>query len=639
MTGNQSIKWPVAVMRRSYALTMLAWMLVALAACGGSTGGTTSLAQDTVASCNPDDPATVEECGTLYVAMTDADGDFVSYFVDVVSLTLEKADGAVVETLPNSTRIDFADYVELTEFVTAASVPPGTYVAGSITLDYTDAEIFVEAEGMAVPAVAVDEDGGALQRVGLRIELAERDQLVIRRGSPALLTVDFDLAASHRVDLAATPAAVTVEPFIITEIDPVDEKDIRVRGPLVGVDLEGASYTVDLRPFHRRDGGFGEVPVSVDPATEYEIHGETLTGVAGLQALEAAGAGTPTVAFGVLDVQAHEFTASLVLAGSSVPGVGLDAVKGHVVARSGDELTVLGATIIPADRIAFFRDRVVVTVGPDTKVIKNGHPDELLDAGAISIGQRVMIRGTVEQSGSTDGLRLDATGGGLRLLLTRLSGTVVDALPGQVNVDLAAIGGRRIGVFDFTGSGRSAETDADPDNYEIATGDLDRITDLRPALPVRAFGYPAAFGFAPPDFEGRTVVDLSGSGATLGIGWTSQGSATPFLAIGPDGLVPDTSILGEDQRHHVKIGPAIIDILELEGGISIAPVTEGRRVFAIRTADSLRLYRDFAEFADALSQTLDGVTVARAMHAYGRFDEATGEFTASKIGIFLRVPD
>ena len=51
------------------------------------------------------------------------------------------------------------------------------------------------------------------------------------------------------------------------------------------------------------------------------------------------------------------------------------------------------------------------------------------------------------------------------------------------------------------------------------------------------------------------------------------------------------------------------------------------------------MYRDFAEFADALSQALDGVTVARAMHAYGRFDEATGEFTASKIGIFLRVPD
>ena len=67
----------------------------------------------------------------------------------MTGLTLEKANGAVVDVLPNSTRIDFAQYVDLTEFVSVATVPPGVYVAGTIHLDYSDAEVFVEADGDA----------------------------------------------------------------------------------------------------------------------------------------------------------------------------------------------------------------------------------------------------------------------------------------------------------------------------------------------------------------------------------------------------------------------------------------------------------------------------------------------------------
>ncbi len=638
MTRTQSRTWPAAMRERMPGVALLASMLLALAACGGSGGGTQPVGETPAATCDPNDPATAEECGILYVAMTDADGDFVSYTVDVVSLTLEKANGAVVETLPNTARLDFADYIDLTELVSAAQVPPGTYVAGSITLDYSEAEIFVESDGVAVEAVAVDADGEPLTRAELRIQLAERDHLVIRRGVPAVLTVDFDLAASHAVDLASSPVEVTVEPFIVAELEPVDEKDIRVRGPLVSVDVAGSSYVVDLRPFHRRDGDFGEVPVRVTAETEYEVDGEPYGGEPGLEALDAAGAGTPTVAFGTLDVSAREFTASLVLAGTSVPGIDFDAVKGHVIARDGNELTVLGATIIPSDRRAYFRDRVIVTVGPDTKVVRNGHPDQRLDIGAISVGQRVLVRGIVDAAAST-GITMDATAGGVRLFVTRLAGLVNQAVPGQVDVDLATIGGRRVALFDFAGTGLAPETDADPDNYEIATGELAIGNDVAPGFPVRAFGYPAAFGFAPPDFEGRTVVDLGGIRAALGIGWTREGSTAPFLAIGPEGLVPDTSILGEDQRHYIRIGPVLIDILDIEGGISIVPAEAGRSLYAIRSADSLRLYRDFAEFAEDLATALDGMTAARSMYAYGRFDEATGEFSASKIGILLKDPE
>jgi len=619
---------------RTRRLALLAPFLLALAACGGSGGGSAS-SDAAAAECVPGDPATADECGIVYVAMTDADGDFVSYTVDVVSLSLEKASGAVVETLPNQARLDFADYVDLTELVSAANVPPGTYVAGTITIDYGDAEIFVESAGEAVPAIPVDADGNPLARTELRIELAERDRLVVGRGVPSVLTVDFDLEASHTVDLLPTPAEVTVEPLIVAEVEPVDEKDIRARGPLVSADVDAGRYAIDLRPFHRRDGDFGEFPVLVTDETEYEVDGRAYSGQEGLLALEAAGAGTATAAFGTLDTAAREFTAAGVLAGSSVPGIDFDAVQGHVIARRGDQFTVLGATVIPTAREAYFRDRVLVTVGPDTKVFKDGAPDETPGISDISVGQKITVRGTVTADAAGASLAMDATAGAVRLAVTRLAGTVNEVVTGQLDVDLATIGGRPARLFDFTGTGAGPDSDADPADYEIATGDLPIGADLLPGTAARAFGFPAAFGFAPPDFEARTIVDLGGLPAKLAIGWGADGTTAPFTVIGPDTLVPDTSILDEDQRHYIRIGPSFVDILDIEGGISIVPAEDDRALYSIRTGDSIALYRDFADFADALARALDGASVARGLHAHGRFDSAAGEFVARKIGVLL----
>ena len=55
------------------------------------------------------------------VSLTDADSDFLNYSVDVVSLSLRKADGTVVQAPPARQRVDFARLVDLTELVTAAA--------------------------------------------------------------------------------------------------------------------------------------------------------------------------------------------------------------------------------------------------------------------------------------------------------------------------------------------------------------------------------------------------------------------------------------------------------------------------------------------------------------------------------------
>jgi hypothetical protein len=88
--------------------------------------------------------------GVVAIGLTDAAGDFLTYTVDVTSLTLTKADGTVVQALPQRTRVDFARFVDLTEFVTAATIPSGTYVSATLNLDYTNADIQVD-DGNGAP--------------------------------------------------------------------------------------------------------------------------------------------------------------------------------------------------------------------------------------------------------------------------------------------------------------------------------------------------------------------------------------------------------------------------------------------------------------------------------------------------------
>ena len=88
---------------------------VLLAACGGGAGSSGNQDGGVAAACDPNDASTFAECGTVMVALTDANGDFLNYTVDVVQLTLETANGRIVETMPQSTRVNFTDYVDMTE--------------------------------------------------------------------------------------------------------------------------------------------------------------------------------------------------------------------------------------------------------------------------------------------------------------------------------------------------------------------------------------------------------------------------------------------------------------------------------------------------------------------------------------------
>ncbi len=617
----------------SWLVPALAVVALAIAGCGSSSSGNLSSITPPSATQTCDN-ANPQNCGEVLIGLTDADGDFMSYTVDVESLTLTSSDGKTVETLPNSTRIDFAQLVDLTEFLTVATVPPGVYVSGSISLDYTDAKVFVDVAGDAVQADIVDTNGDPMSNATLDIVLDNANRLVVTRGLPSLLTLDFDLDASHTVDATQSPPVATADLFIVAEIDPVDTKERRVRGPLLSVNLDASSYTVAIRPFlGMLSHDFGRAKVNTDSATTFEVNGEMFVGQDGLIALDTAGFGTPTIAFGTVNVPAREFNAEIVLAGSSVPWFDVDAVRGNVIARNGDVLTVKGATISRRIGDFYFHNVVTVLVGPNTSVTKVGDSAMDLDKDSISVGQRIVAIGDLSQDALTSDAILDASNGRVRMHVTHVAGSLNSFVPGQIEMTGRHIDRKRIGIFDWTGTGITPDNDVDPDAMEIASGNLS-ADNILPGTPIVVFGFFKDFGTAPPDFEGRTLVDCATSRAKLGIGWMAPGTAAPFTMISTSSIVLDLANPEIGERHHLKQCGVITDLLSLPASPSIEPAG-GPGVYAIKQGNTISIHSDFGNFVNDLTLRLDGATFVRSMHAAGGYAADSNVFSARKLYVHL----
>ncbi len=611
---------------------LIAAALLALSACGDGGGIIITPPDD-------DDPppvtCTATTCGEVRIGLSDADGDFLSYTVDVVSIRLEKANGDSVETLPTRQRVDFTDLVDVTEFVTAASIPNGSYVAATIRLDYRTAAVSVEVDGIPAEAEVVDANADPLEVVDVELTLDEAAPVVIAPGTPALLQLDFDLEASHEVNLGTTPVTVTAAPFLVASLEPVDTREFRVRGPLVSVNEAAGSYVVDLRPFFHRTARNGEFTVLTDAATTCEVNGDAFEGTACVAALADLAEDTLTAAHGVYDVAARTFTADRVLAGSSVPGADLDTAIGVVAARNLDVLTLLGATIVRQDgEVVYARGPVEVTLGAGTDVTRDGGSATPLNIDDISVGQRVQAFGTASSSDFEPTLNASH----VRLHRTHLTGLVVSAVTGELVLDLFSIAGRDPQFFDFDRTGTSLLTEADPRNYQVDTGTLS-VTDFADGDGAAAFGFVAPFGSAPPDFEATTLVDFEELRALLGIGWGFAGTDAPFLSMGQNGFVVDVTNGDLGQRQFLQIGPRRFDITsDLPEPITIEPVAEGRALYSVTRGLRVELYADFGNFASRVNALLNGGWTMRALTARGAFDVPTTTLEANYVAVAFAAP-
>ena len=535
-----------------------------------------------------------------------------------------------METLPITQRVDFAELVDLTELLTAKTVPNGTYVRAILRLDYSEADVSVEAAGLPVEALVVDENGDPLEIVDLELELDNANQVVVVPGTPALLQLDFDLAASHEVDITTTPATAVGEPFLFATIEPVDLLKFRVRGPLVSVDEAAGSYVVDLRPFNHPDAELGRF--TVHTTADYRLRG-------GWRGHRMAPRRSPPGRcrrghadgrarhLGRGDACIHGGTGSR---GDSVPGANFDVVIGNVVARDGNELSVRGATIVRRDGRCRSCAALTVQIGSNTVVTQEGD-------GATTCSTRRDLGRPAHPC-----LR-----GCLRRGQRRARHARCDARP-RAPASHAPPGSRDSGEPRQRSRSISCDRPAPSRGVRLLRHRRDRgdgcgsaratrssranmsLDDRSAGAPARVFGFVTPFGTAPPDFTGRTLVAFEAVLARCVVGWGEGGTRAPFSSMNPSGLVIDAANREIGLRHHIAIGPRLVDILSLATPVHLVPDRERRGTFAIATPGTVEVFADFGEFQASLAEKL-ATSKAIGITSTGRFDAATGDFRTARI--------
>jgi len=570
-----------------------------------------------------------DNCGTVLVGVTDADGDFLSYNVAVTGMELTRADGTQVSVIPTTQSVNFADYVEISELAAAATIPAGIYTSGSITIDYSNADIQVEKSGDAVAANIIDAEGAPLTSETLQIKLDEANRLVVRRGRPAVIEVDFNLAASHSVDLQTEPVTITTEPFIVAEVDPVFRKERRIRGPLLEVNQDESYYRIAVRPFHRTEGRFGGVSIGVEEQTIFDIDGEAYIGSEGLSQMANLDPETPTLTLGKFERSSDGLKAIMVLAGSSVPGTDMDGARGVIVARSDNNLTVKGASLVRTNGETAFNQEVDVLIADTTNVSKNRRFQDEVSIDDLSVGQAVSILGTFTEQGGVS--TLDASEGFIRMRLTSASGHSLPDDGQNLNMDLQSLHGRAPDQYNFAGTGIDETVDADASNYEISV-DNGVITNLEAGDPMRVLGFISPFGSAPADFNASTVINYSESRSQLVANWPLGEEVIAFSEITSEQLTINIDNGTEEGLYKLVQGGIRTDLSELNSAVSLSPIAD-RGLYTIKDENSIVTFSNFADFTNYLQLKLDEGMSIDLMHAIGGFSSDTNTLSALKIAI------
>jgi hypothetical protein len=621
----------------------------AVAALGGCSGGSGSMpggsATSAVSSSSGGSLSAQScgsDCGATMITLTDAAGDFLSYLVNVVSLQLTRSDGTVVEVVPVTTQIDFAQLVNLSEIVSTAEIPAGRYVSAAITLDYAGATIVVDngTTGVTIAPAAIIDGATSLPlaapnptQLTLTLSLGSDQQLVVTPNTVAHLALDFNLLASNTVaPSASNPSTVTVAPVLTASLTPDTTKQLRVRGPLVSVSTIASSYSIAVRPFCSTSGTSGQLTVVTTASTNFTINGTAYTGSTGLAQLSSVAAGTVTAAYGSWNTTTASFTASTVLVGSSVPGASMDSVQGTVIARTADTVTLAGGLLNHAEQAGFsFSPEVSVTVGPSTTVSEIG-VSGAFTIQDISVGQHAQFFGTL--SGSPGSTTLSAIAGSAELSPTSVVGTVSSAAGNVVTLSLLSLDGRAPTAFSFAGTGTSSATDASAAAYTVALPAALPASGLATGLPARFSGFVTPYGTAPPDFSAESLVNYAQTNALLQVRWSRPGVTMPFATLtGSELLISQASLQGS-ASDSVRIASVVLNPAASSAGLQIAPDASASNVqYAIGHLQSRRIdsYSTFGDFVTALTAEFNGVNTALQIQALGPYDATSGVLQAEKM--------
>jgi hypothetical protein len=602
-----------------------------LSACGGGSGGGEPAVGAAAPGLLGGSDAVATGTGQLMVGLTDSTGDFLAYSADVTALTLERPDGVPVNVISSPMRVDFSQYLDMTEFFAAVTVPAGRYTGVRMTLDLRRADVQIEVDSGAVAAALGDVNGAPVSTLEVQTQLSAARPLLIGPTSPGHLTLDFDLRASNDIDTQMSPPRVQVLPLLLADVELDGLKTHRVRGELGQVDRNNGTFTVELRPFETTQGAFGSLKAYTNNTTLFDVNGQAATGTAGLTLLSAQAKGLPLIALGELNRATLRFVVTEVYAGSSVPGVGRDAVSGTVVARRGDVLTVRGATLNRRNGSAQFAEVVSVQMGEQTQVRQQGSGSIVLRPNQISVGQHITALGLLT-SDSADNHTLDVRAGIVRRVATNLVGEILSQQDSELRVNLLRLDGRRPALFDFAGTGSADGADADPSNFSVNIGTLN-LAGMVPGDRVVVSGFAADFGTAPPAFDAARVVAAKRlADSVIALAWAPP-TATPYTTLDAHSIALD--VTGVGALHHVRQRGVTTDLLTQGTAPTLKSTVDELGLFAIAQAGSVQSFWKFSEFSAALSQRLDGATTVARLVATGQFDAETTTLTTRRVAVVV----
>jgi hypothetical protein len=346
------------------------------------------------------------------------------------------------------------------------------------------------------------------------------------------------------------------------------------------------------------------------------------------------------------------FVATQVFAGVAVENVLTDRITGTVSSRSGTTLHIKGAEVearlfsIPTGVSLSFQDDLTLTIGPDTIVNVDGHPELAnADTDYISVGQQVDMEALAVLDASNNPV-LDANSlptwtvaNGL-VRLTPSTGWAVQKSTGagDISANLISLGGFEPGTLNFTG------TNSTPAAYTVGTGALD--TSGLAANPIFRFdGLVTPFGMAPPDFIADSVATPA-TDQVMTVQWTG-GTTSPFISKDANGLVVNITGAtgGFVSAPVVQTGPLYIpdanpdahttfDLSANAVNPTIVADPALHSQFTIGNPASttgLAVYHDYSSFLTALGTVLNGTNTVPTLVAVGHYDATSNKFTAYRI--------
>ncbi len=598
--------------------------------------------------------------GVAWVTLTAEPSEFTSYIVKLDSITLTRSDGVVVTALATVETVDLAKLSNIAELWGSATIPNGKYLSAKITLDYTAAKIATMINGAPQLANIVGATGAAVTTVPVVVTFDANNPLVVlptgATTNATRLAFDINLPASGKLNTATSPATLNVNPYLTGGILASDAKPIRIRGPLINSSVVEGTYTVYIRPFYDEVNSLGALTLFNDANTVYAVNGTTLVGTPGLTALSQSSAGvTITAAYTTFQpttntalnpaISAGKFNTIYVVAGSTLEDGYTQGIEGDVIARSGNNLTLRGATTSFNTGASTYNVLdATVKVGPSTIVTVDGAVAPNLNAASIAVGQHIAARGLYSATAANI-VTVDSTGatnintGSVRLLPTEVYGSEISTGAGTLGLNLLNINNWPVSNYNFAGNGATAAQDSQAANYNIEVGSLP-VPAGGAATLLWVDGLMTPFGSAPPDFSATSIAAEAAVPASLRVSWSSPTAASQQLtALTAAGFSVNSS-LATYNGGVIRIGSESIDLKSLAISPQIVPSSAAVTLifaptFALgNAANGVTAYNGFANFVTQLTTTLN-TTPVQQLEARGTYSRASNTFTATTVDIVL----